>query len=416
VNGTMHVKGSVALLLLVLTACGSSANDPPLPAGAGAAGGGGAGGAGGSGGGGSRLEELLAALRADRDGTLQAQSDAEGWPAPVEGGALVVSVDPALDHVGGDADGWRGTALEEDAGFRWQVIDFTAGDRYKLAGDGTWLADPWSRAYGYDENGEMSFFAPAAAHLERYFAVHDAAMAPRTVRVWVPAETPTHVLYLHDGQNLFDPGAPWGGWHLEESAPAAMLLVGIDNTPARFDEYTHVLDDIGGGAIGGDADAYADFVAGTVRELVASHYGEPARAGVMGSSLGGLVSFHLAARHEESFVFAASLSGTMGWGSIGLHNETMIERFAAAGQGTVALYLDSGGGGTCFDGDMDGIEDDDPSGADNYCENRQLEGVLVDAGYDYDVDLWHWWEPDATHDEAAWAARVWRPLGIFAGL
>ncbi|RLB62178.1 MAG: hypothetical protein DRI90_09685, partial [Deltaproteobacteria bacterium] len=64
----------------------------------------------------------------------------------------------------------------------------------------------------------------------------------------------------------------------------------------------------------------------------------------------------------------------------------------------------------------DGIEDDAPDGSDNYCENKQLEGVLLSNGYVQGVDLWHWVEPGAPHNEAAWAARVWRPLGAFAGL
>jgi predicted alpha/beta superfamily hydrolase len=401
------------VLALALAACGGSPDAPVTAAGGGGAGGGGAGGAGGSAG--SRLDELLAALRADRDGALLAQSRAEGWPAPVDGGALVVSADAALDHVGGDADGWAGTAMQADEGFHWLVVPLSAGHRYKLTGGGAWAADPWSRAYGYDEFGELSLYEPPGAHLERWPEVSDAAVGARTVRVWVPAASPTHVLYVHDGQNLFDPGAPWGGWQLDASAPEAMLVVGVDNTAARFDDYTHVPDDIGGGPIGGAADAYADFLAVTVRGLVDERYGEPPIAGVMGSSLGGLVSFHVARRHARSFAFAASLSGTMGWGSIGLDNETMIERFADAGHGAVALYLDSGGGGDCVDADLDGIEDDG-DGTDNYCENRQLEAALVAAGYEHDVDLWHWWEPGASHDEAAWAARVWRPLGIFASL
>ncbi len=127
---------------------------------------------------------------------------------------------------------------------------------------------------------------------------------------------------------------------------------------------------------------------------------------------------NIAARYPGAYDYAASLSGTMGWGSIGagITNETMIERYAAAGHGATALYLDSGGGGTCVDNDGDGIEDDDPTGADNYCENKQLESVLYSLGYVANVDVWHWWEPDALHNEAAWAARVWRPLDHFASL
>jgi predicted alpha/beta superfamily hydrolase len=256
---------------------------------------------------------------------------------------------------------------------------------------------------------------PSAAHLERFFDVGDANASPRMVRVWVPAGTATHVLYVQDGQNLFDPDAPWGGWQLQSTVPAAMMLVGIDNTAARMDEYTHVTDDIGG-VVGGGGDDYADFVHVTVRALIAAHYGEPATVGLMGSSLGGLISYHIALRYPGSYDFAASLSGTMGWGSIGLQNETMIERYDAAGHSATALYLDSGGNGTCYDSDGDGIEDDDPSASDNYCENLQLQSVLLANGYTQGVDLWHWWETDAQHNEAAWAARVWRPMDDFSQL
>ncbi len=389
--------------------------------GSGAAGGtanpGGSGGYGGAGGGSTALDVLLDALRADPETALLAQSRApEGWPAPVAGGRLFATTRTDLPQLAGDHDSWTGTAMNQDSGFNWLVLDVAAGNRYKFTDGNEWLADPWSRAYEYDSFGQMSMVAPTVAHLERHFAVGDSNMLDRTVRVWLPTGSSTHVLYVQDGQNLFNPNAMWGGWKLNDSAPAAMMLVGIDNTPYRMDEYTHVTDFISGQTVGGDGDQYADFVQNTVRPLIEQHYGEPTRVGVMGSSLGGLISFHIPYRHPGEYHFAASLSGTMGWGSIGIHNETMIERYQAAGHGSTALYLDSGGNGICFDSDSDGIEDDDPTATDNYCENKQFETVLQAIGYVQDTDMWHWWEPDALHNEAAWAARVWRPLQIFAGL
>ncbi len=123
-------------------------------------------------------------------------------------------------------------------------------------------------------------------------------------------------------------------------------------------------------------------------------------------------------RYPDRYDFAASLSGTFGWGSIGLHNETLIERFQAAGKQPTLLYLDSGGGpgSGCVDSDQDGILDDSPDAADNYCETVQLRDVLLAAGYESDKTLWHWWEKDAPHNEAAWAARVFRPVQIFEAL
>jgi hypothetical protein len=59
--------------------------------------------------------------------------------------------------------------------------------------------------------------------------------------------------------------------------------------------------------------------------------------------------------------------------------------------------------------DGDGISEE-ADDADNYCETNQLRDVLAAEGYTFDVDFFHWWEPDATHDEAAWAARLPRAL------
>jgi len=365
----------------------------------------------------SSLEAILAELRADRDAALTEHGNAEGWPVLVEDGRLFVSVDPALDELAGDHDAWMGAKMNDDMGFRWLVVAVDAGDKYKFKGGMTFAADAWSRAYAYDDFGEISVVAPAGAHLERLFGIGDAAMQARTVRVWVPASPATRVLYVHDGQNLFDPSAAWGSWKLAEAAPDAMLLVGIDNTAARMDEYTHVADDIGGGQIvGGKGDAYADYLESTVRPLVGRTYGEPAVVGVMGSSLGGLISFHVADRHPGHYAFAASLSGTMGWGSIGLHNQTMIERYSAHGHQATSLYLDSGGDGNCVDSDGDGILDDDAGASDNYCENEQLHETLLGLGYADGGDLHYVWQPGAMHNEAAWAARVGVTLQLFAGL
>ena len=134
--------------------------------------------------------------------------------------------------------------------------------------------------------------------------------------------------------------------------------------------------------------------------------------------MGGLIALHIADRYPGEYDFAASLSGTLGWGSIsGQGADTMIARYAAAGHRGTAIYIDSGGNGTtCADTDGDGTNDDDETASDNYCETRQMESTLAGLGYVYDTDLWHWHEPGAAHNEGAWAARVFRPLQDFMSL
>lgn len=424
---------AAAFLISALTACGGgelgtggtgggAATSTSSSSSSGSTGGAGTGGQGGSGGAPvATLESILAELRADTNKAIVAHAADTGWPVPVEGGYLFVSTDLSLTKTAGDHDNWAGTPMTVDTGFAWVVIAVPKGDHYKFTDGSKYAADPWSRSYDYDQYGEISLVEPSAAHLDRYFAVGDASLGPRTIRAWVPAEPITHELYVHDGQNLFDPEAIWGGWHLQDTAPSGMLIVGIDNTPARMDEYTHVKDDIDGSGnlIGGLGDKYADFLQNTVRPLVQKRYGEPGPVGVMGSSLGGLISLEIAYRYPSDYAFAASLSGTMGWGSIGasIHNPTMIERYQAKGHQAPILYVDSGGSGNgCADSDNDGIDDDDPNAADNYCENLQMRETLKGVGYVEGTDLHYWWESGAEHNEAAWAVRVFRPLSIFAGL
>lgn len=377
------------------------------------------------------LDAVLSALRADREGTLLAHSAAGGWPLQTNQGWLFVSTDVSLSHLAGDHDQWSPEAMTEDQGFAW-IVEPTIpeNDHYKFTDGQTWLADPWARSVRYDSFGELSVARATGERLDRWFGIGDAALQKRTVRAWVPEGVITHELYVHDGQNLFDPGAAWGGWHLQDTVPSGMLLVGIDNTPARMDEYTHVTDVItaGGSFVGGKGDDYAAFLHDTVRPLIRVQYGEPGPVGVMGSSLGGLISLEIAYKYPDEYVFAASLSGTMGWGSIGsgIHHETMIERYDGLHQPPF-LYLDSGGddgGSPCVDSDADGIDDDAQEASDNFCENVQMKQTLLDAGYQpatdggpyKGFDLFYWHEAGAEHNEAAWAARVFRPLQIFSSL
>lgn len=357
--------------------------------------------------------EVLEALRADRDAALLEYSRAGGWPLPVDGGLLFVYGEVGGWKLAGDHEGWVGQAMEEEDDFSWIVVDEAEGG-YKFTRGDSWIADPWSRRYEYDEFGEMSLVTASGAHLERLFEVGDADIEARTLRMWVPASSATHVLYMHDGQNLFDPEAIWGGWHVQDVAPDGLLVVGIDNSSARMEEYTPVQDVYDGVTYGGEGALYADYLEETVRPLIDEVYGEPEVVGTLGSSLGGLISLYIALRRPDDYAFAGSMSGTLGWGSFTQHNETIIESYEAAGHQPFAVYLDSGGSGsTCADSDGDGIQDDDLESDDNYCETLQMRDSLDALGWDFDVDLWHWWEPGAEHNEAAWAARLPMPLEHF---
>lgn len=384
------------------------------------------------------LMSALISGQGDPSAVAQEIAWSDGWPirdsVPAEGGSVWFMLrddGPGPWSVSGDFSDWEPVAMTRAAGFFWAHIDGAdmEGFRYKFVSGDTWIADPLARSYDYDDNGEISYVSPPndAPRIDRWPALTGtgtaASLQPRDLAVYVPTgDGPWPVLYAHDGQNLFDPNAIWGGWRLQEALASRdpVLVVGIFNTSDRMDEYTHVPDDIGyGSLIGGKGDDYADLVEQSIRPHIESIYGSTGTDGQLGSSLGGLISLHIAQRYQGRYDFAASLSGTLGWGRFAEDNDTIEQRWLADPPSSTAVYVDSGGdpGPTgCTDPDNDGYFEDDPDASDNYCESRQFVDALAANGYTWDSDLWHWWEPGAEHNEAAWATRVAMPLDHFLTL
>ncbi len=348
----------------------------------------------------------------------------DGWPVD-DGGTWLFVYPEASGSPGlaGDFNSWEPLAMTAGDGFFWAEVEISdpAGLKYKIVEGENWIADAWARSYTYDDNGRVSYVAPPTEvfHLERWPGLEGAGLEPRDVRVYVPPGAgPWPTLYMHDGQNLFDPEGMWGGWRLQEALAGVdpILVVGLDNTPARMDEYTHVPDDIDYGYVmGGAGDDYGELVHEILRPHIESRYPTSGENGLLGSSLGGLISLHIAQLYPGEYDFVGSMSGTLGWGRIGLANETMQERWLAD-LPSIPVFLDSGGdagANGCEDPNGDGSYADDPDAGDNYCTTLAFAEALSQAGFTWDQDLWHWHEPGDPHNEMAWAARVFRPLEIF---
>ncbi len=118
------------------------------------------------------------------------------------------------------------------------------------------------------------------------------------------------VLYMQDGQNLFDNSTAFAGeWQVDETlnllheqGKAVPIVVGIDNGGGhRISEYTPWAHPQHGG---GDGHLYAKFVVETLKPFVDQNYRTQSgreHTGVMGSSLGGLISFYIAHNFQEVF-------------------------------------------------------------------------------------------------------------------
>lgn len=146
----------------------------------------------------------------------------------------------------------------------------------------------------------------------------------RTRRIWLylPPDYETSgisypVLYMHDGQNLFDAATSFAGeWEVDETLNLLFeagkdvpIVVGIDNGGTyRIDEYTPWPNPNYGG---GDGALYAQFIVETLKPYIDANYRtkpEQPFTGVMGSSLGGLISHFIADKYQEVFSKAGVFS------------------------------------------------------------------------------------------------------------
>jgi len=132
------------------------------------------------------------------------------------------------------------------------------------------------------------------------------------------------VLYMQDGQNLFDDATSFNGeWHLDAAAEqtigaglvAPLIIVGIYNAGAyRIDEYTPTRD--AAKRAGGDADRYGRMLLEELKPFIDAEYrtlDDARNTGIGGSSLGGLVSLYLALKYSGRFWNVAVLSPSVWW-------------------------------------------------------------------------------------------------------
>ena len=156
-------------------------------------------------------------------------------------------------------------------------------------------------------------------------------VAPRTVRVWTPADYDPHrkydVIYMHDGQNLFDASITWNGqeWGVDETMTRLMsegrirpcIVVGIDCGSLRYEEYypSKICGNISEGTLPEGftplGDEYLTFIVEEVKPFIDGRYstwGDAAHTFVSGSSCGGLISSYALCEYPEVFSGAACLS------------------------------------------------------------------------------------------------------------
>ncbi len=143
-------------------------------------------------------------------------------------------------------------------------------------------------------------------------------------RIWIYLPPDYHetdysypVLYMHDGQNVFDDLTSFAGeWEVDETlnklhaeGDRGIIVVGIDNGQnLRIDEYTPWPNESYGG---GDGAIYVDFLVQELKPYIDLNYrtlADRENTGIMGSSLGGLISTYAGIEYQDVFSKIGSFS------------------------------------------------------------------------------------------------------------
>ena len=222
----------------------------------------------------------------------------------------------------------------------------------------------------------------------------------RTRRVWIylPPDYAASakrypVLYMHDGQNLFDASTSFAGeWGVDETLDSlaalgagGAIVVGIDNgRQRRFDEYSPWRTPQYGG---GEGDAYVDFLVKTLKPYIDRHYRtyrDRPHTGVAGSSMGGLISLYAALKYPDVF-------GRVGVFSPALWVAPPIYAYARRARPRPGTRIDIVTGAR---------EGESPE---RYVQGvRQMVDTLVAAGFRVGRDVRVAVRPDGQHAEWFW--------------
>lgn len=235
--------------------------------------------------------------------------------------------------------------------------------------------------------------------------VASSGLKARNILVYLPPnyeqETRDYpVLYMHDGQNIFDDLTSYAGeWGVDESAEGLAarglkcIIVGIPNgREARLDEYGPWEDERlrqhSAAGQGGRALEYLAFLLGNVKPLIDSSFRTSrlrSQTGISGSSMGGLVSLWAALEARETFGFCAALSSSF-W--LGGKLEEFVKSRVSPG---LRVYQDVGG----KESNVKALQKS------YITSNRKIRDLLIAEDY----DLVYLEDANGLHNEADWRRR-----------
>ncbi|OGS05550.1 MAG: hypothetical protein A3I76_00800 [Elusimicrobia bacterium RIFCSPLOWO2_02_FULL_61_11] len=211
------------------------------------------------------------------------------------------------------------------------------------------------------------------------------------------------VIYMHDGQNVFDSatsysGVEWGAYETaaalaKEEPPLEAIIVGIYNKgKERISEYAPDRDAVRGGGKGRE---YSEFLVKEVKPFIDGKYrtlGGREETAVAGSSLGGLISLFLILEYPEVFSKAGVLSPSLHWAG---HTLLPLAK-QKANPGKMKIWLSMGT-------EEGGRSRKSKNLSESVLDSRKLRDILLAKGFRKNKNLIYYEEKGGRHNEAYWA-------------
>lgn len=234
----------------------------------------------------------------------------------------------------------------------------------------------------------------------------------RRVTVWLPPQYQDSdalrfpVAYFLDGQNVFDSARAAYGmeWRADEAATElsnsfnSLIIVAIDNSPERMNEYTPVPHTVNERQVGGKADDHLRFLCEELKPWIDSQFPtrtEPEYTTIAGSSLGGLFVLHAVTNRSDIFGNGIAMSPSLFWGEAAAVNRVKSWSPPAGVSAPLRLWIDMGTNEGKSDGGRKQLVD----------SVRELESILrTRGGESLQVHLVI--AEDAQHNEEAWSKRL----------
>ena len=161
------------------------------------------------------------------------------------------------------------------------------------------------------------------------------------------------VLYMHDGQNIFDGMTsyiPNQEWRVDEAAEGLikaglidpLIIVGIDNAGAdRGNEFLPTSATMSGQSMGGRAEKYGAMIRDEIMPMINAKYRTlrgPKNTALAGSSFGGIITLYLGIHHPETYGKLGVVSPSIWW-----DRRVMLKQIAALpSKPKVRMWLDIG--------------------------------------------------------------------------